>query len=178
VLRLVGLWTEPADVDAFERDDLGSHVPNLQRLPACRDVRTSRCIDGPIFRLTEVQFESLDRSGGDPRRGQRARGHVRRPPRRARRGRVRRRFLRPADISVPRLIRACTQRPRWSMLDAVTCLERLRMVRTVIPADKAATDRVIPVLRRHLVGKSVRLRSYPAPHRRHFRRGRYAGWGR
>ena len=62
MLRLVGLWTEPADVDAFEREYLGSHVPKLQRLPACRDVRTARCIDGPFFRLTEVHFESLDAS--------------------------------------------------------------------------------------------------------------------
>ena len=60
MLRLVGLWTEPADVDAFEREYLGSHVPKLQGLPACRDVRTARCIDGPFFRMTEVHFESLD----------------------------------------------------------------------------------------------------------------------
>jgi uncharacterized protein (TIGR02118 family) len=60
MLRLVGLWTEPADVDAFEREYLGSHVPKLRGLPACRDVRTARCIDGSFFRLTEVHFESLD----------------------------------------------------------------------------------------------------------------------
>jgi uncharacterized protein (TIGR02118 family) len=59
-VALVGLWTEPADVNAFEREYLGSHVPKLQRLPACRDVRTSRCIDGPFFRFTEAHFESLD----------------------------------------------------------------------------------------------------------------------
>ena len=60
MLRLVGLWTEPADVDAFEREYLGSHVPKLQRLPAGRQVRTARCLDGPFFRLTEVDFDSLD----------------------------------------------------------------------------------------------------------------------
>ena len=60
MLRLVGLWTEPADVDAFEREYLGSHVPKLQRLPLRREVRTARCLDGPFFRLTEVVFESLD----------------------------------------------------------------------------------------------------------------------
>ena len=60
MLRLVGLWTEPADVDAFEREYLGSHVPKLQRLPECRDVRTARCLDGAFFRMTEVLFESLD----------------------------------------------------------------------------------------------------------------------
>jgi len=60
MLRLVGLWTEPADADAFEREYLGSHVPKLGRLPSCRDVRTARCLDGPFFRLTEVHFDSLD----------------------------------------------------------------------------------------------------------------------
>jgi uncharacterized protein (TIGR02118 family) len=60
MLRLVGLWTEPADVDAFEREYLGSHVPKLQRLPACQDVATARCLDGPFFRMTEVHFDSLD----------------------------------------------------------------------------------------------------------------------
>jgi uncharacterized protein (TIGR02118 family) len=59
-MRLVGLWTQPADVDAFEREYLGSHIPKLERLPGCEDVRTARCIDGPFFRLTEVQFTSLD----------------------------------------------------------------------------------------------------------------------
>jgi uncharacterized protein (TIGR02118 family) len=60
MFRLVGLWTAPADLDAFEREYLGSHVPKLHRLPACRKVRTARCIDGPFFRLTEVEFDSLD----------------------------------------------------------------------------------------------------------------------
>ena len=59
-MRLVGLWTQPADVDAFEREYLGSHVPKLENLPRQASVRTARCIDGPFFRLTEVQFNSLD----------------------------------------------------------------------------------------------------------------------
>jgi uncharacterized protein (TIGR02118 family) len=60
MLRLMGLWTAPADVEAFEREYLGVHVPKLQRLPACRDVRTARCLDGPFFRVTEVLFDNLD----------------------------------------------------------------------------------------------------------------------
>ena len=60
MLRLVGLWTEPSDVDAFEREYLGSHVPKLHGLPAAQRVQTARCIDGPYFRLTEVVFSSLD----------------------------------------------------------------------------------------------------------------------
>ena len=59
-MRLVGLWTQPADVDAFEREYLGSHVPKLAGLPGNAGVNTARCIDGPFFRLTEVLFDSLD----------------------------------------------------------------------------------------------------------------------
>ena len=59
-MRLVGLWTQPADVDAFEREYLGSHVPKLEGLPGNAGVSTARCIDGPFFRLTEVLFDSLD----------------------------------------------------------------------------------------------------------------------
>ena len=59
-MRLVGLWTQPADVDAFEREYLGSHVPKLEALPSNAGVNTARCIDGPFFRLTEVLFNSLD----------------------------------------------------------------------------------------------------------------------
>jgi uncharacterized protein (TIGR02118 family) len=59
-MRLVGLWTQPADADAFEREYLGSHLPKLEALPAHKGVRSARCIDGPFFRMTEVEFASID----------------------------------------------------------------------------------------------------------------------
>jgi len=59
-MRLIGLWTEPDDVDAFEREYLGSHFPRLEGLRASEGAVTSRCIDGPYFRMTEVVFQSLD----------------------------------------------------------------------------------------------------------------------
>jgi uncharacterized protein (TIGR02118 family) len=59
-MRLVGLWTAPVDVEAFEREYLGSHVPKLQHLPKQRAVQTSRCIDGPYFRITEIEFDDID----------------------------------------------------------------------------------------------------------------------
>ena len=59
-MRLVGLWTAPVDVEAFEREYLGSHVPKLQHLAKQRAVQTSRCIDGPYFRVTEVEFNDID----------------------------------------------------------------------------------------------------------------------
>jgi uncharacterized protein (TIGR02118 family) len=60
MVRLVGLWTAPEDKDAFEREYLGSHIPKLERLPESRGVKTSRAFDGPYFRVTEVQFDSVD----------------------------------------------------------------------------------------------------------------------
>ncbi len=60
MVRLVGLWTEPADIDAFEREYLGSHFPKLQSLSNAQRSITSRCLDGPYFRMTEVNFASLD----------------------------------------------------------------------------------------------------------------------
>jgi hypothetical protein len=59
-MRLIGLWSEPADVDAFEREYLGSHFPRLQLLRGSEDAVTSRCIDGAYFRMTEVMFRSID----------------------------------------------------------------------------------------------------------------------
>lgn len=60
MVRLVGLWTEPADIDAFEREYLGSHYPQLRRLANAQGSKTSRCLDGPYFRMTEVNFTSID----------------------------------------------------------------------------------------------------------------------
>ncbi len=60
MVRLIGLWSEPADIDAFERDYLGSHFPRLHGLALSQAAVTSRCIEGPYFRMTEVGFSSID----------------------------------------------------------------------------------------------------------------------
>jgi hypothetical protein len=60
VVRLVGLWTEPSDIDAFEWEYLGSHFPQLRSLANAQRSLTSRCLDGPYFRMTEVNFTSID----------------------------------------------------------------------------------------------------------------------
>ena len=60
MLRLVGLWAEPDDHNAFDREYLGSHYPQLDGLAGSLGTKTSRCIDGPYFRMTEVVFHSLD----------------------------------------------------------------------------------------------------------------------
>ena len=63
MVRLIGLWTEPADIDAFEHDYLGSHFPRLHGLAGSQAAVTSRCIEGPYFRMTEVSFSSTDDIG-------------------------------------------------------------------------------------------------------------------
>lgn len=60
MVRLMGLWTTPEDKDAFEHEYLGSHVPKLEHLPLCRNVQTSRAFDGPYWRVTELEFLSVD----------------------------------------------------------------------------------------------------------------------
>jgi hypothetical protein len=60
VVRLVGLWTEPDDIDAFEREYLGAHFPQLAQLGDTVGTRTSRAFDGPYFRMTEVLFDTTD----------------------------------------------------------------------------------------------------------------------
>jgi uncharacterized protein (TIGR02118 family) len=60
MLRLIGLWTEAADIDAFERDYLGTHLPLVRGLPNAQAVTSSRCLDGAYFRMTEVSFSSKE----------------------------------------------------------------------------------------------------------------------
>ncbi len=60
MVRLVGLWTEPADIDSFEREYLGAHFPQLAKLGDTTGTRTSRAFDGPYFRMTEVMFDTTD----------------------------------------------------------------------------------------------------------------------
>jgi hypothetical protein len=60
VVRLIGLWTEPVDIDAFEREYLGAHFPQLAHFDQSTGTRTSRAFDGPYFRITEVMFDSTD----------------------------------------------------------------------------------------------------------------------
>jgi uncharacterized protein (TIGR02118 family) len=60
VLRLVGLWSMPEDKDAFDREYLGSHFPQLDGLAGSLGTKTSRCIDGPYLRMTEVSFRTIE----------------------------------------------------------------------------------------------------------------------
>ena len=59
-LRLIGLWTEPSNTDAFEQQYLGAHLELVRQLPHALSTTSSRCLDGQYYRLTEVTFGSLE----------------------------------------------------------------------------------------------------------------------
>lgn len=60
MVRLVGLWTKPADVDAFRQEYVGQHFPALDRLENALDATISRCLEGSYFQMTEVTFTNLE----------------------------------------------------------------------------------------------------------------------
>lgn len=59
MVRLVGLWTKPADVDAFRREYRGVHFPALDRLENALDATISPCVQGGYFQMTEVTFTNI-----------------------------------------------------------------------------------------------------------------------
>jgi uncharacterized protein (TIGR02118 family) len=60
VVRLVGLWTEPTDVEAFEQEYLTAHFPLLDRLENALDATIARCVEGSYFQMTEVSFTNIE----------------------------------------------------------------------------------------------------------------------
>lgn len=60
VVRLVGLWTEPTDVDAFRQEYLTAHFPLLDRLENALDATIANCIRGGYYQMTEVSFTNLE----------------------------------------------------------------------------------------------------------------------
>jgi hypothetical protein len=60
MVRLVALWTKPADAETFEREYLRSHFPQLDRLENALDATVSTCHDGPFFQIAEVSFANVD----------------------------------------------------------------------------------------------------------------------
>jgi hypothetical protein len=60
VVRLVGLWTEPTDVDAFRNEYLTAHFPLLDRLDNALDATIADCVQGGYFQMTEVSFTNIE----------------------------------------------------------------------------------------------------------------------
>lgn len=59
-VKLVALWTTPKDVEGFETDYLGTHIPLVSKLPALKGAVASKALDGPYYRMAELFFEHAD----------------------------------------------------------------------------------------------------------------------
>jgi uncharacterized protein (TIGR02118 family) len=60
VVRLVGLWTKPEDVDGFRQEYITAHFPVLDRLENALDATIAHCIEGSYYQMTEVSFTNLE----------------------------------------------------------------------------------------------------------------------
>lgn len=62
-MKLVALWTAPADADAFDADYLQTHATLCQAIPGLVSFSSGRCVSGPFYRTAELAFESGDTLG-------------------------------------------------------------------------------------------------------------------
>lgn len=62
-MKLVALWTAPADPDGFDADYLATHAKLCQAVPGLVSFSSGRCVSGPYFRTAELVFESGETLG-------------------------------------------------------------------------------------------------------------------
>ena len=62
-MKLVALWTAPADPDAFDADYLATHAKLCQAIPGLVSFSSGRCVSGPFYRTAELVFESGETLG-------------------------------------------------------------------------------------------------------------------
>ena len=63
MMKLVALWTEPADPDAFDADYLKTHAALCKSLPGIVSFSSGRCVSGPFWRTADLAFESGETLG-------------------------------------------------------------------------------------------------------------------
>ncbi|HVF32239.1 MAG TPA: EthD family reductase [Acidimicrobiales bacterium] len=63
MMKLVALWTEPADPDGFDADYLQTHAALCQALPGLVSFSSGRCVSGPFWRTADLAFESGETMG-------------------------------------------------------------------------------------------------------------------
>ena len=63
MMKLVALWTAPADPDGFDADYRETHARLCRELPGIVSFSSGRCVSGPFFRTAELVFESGDTLG-------------------------------------------------------------------------------------------------------------------
>ena len=63
MMKLVALWTAPADPDGFDADYLETHAKLCRALPGLVSFSSGRCVSGPYFRTADLAFESGETMG-------------------------------------------------------------------------------------------------------------------
>ena len=63
MMKLVALWTEPADPDGFDADYLKTHAALCRALPGLVSFSSGRCVSGPFWRTADLAFESGEALG-------------------------------------------------------------------------------------------------------------------
>ena len=63
MMKLVALWTAPADPDGFDADYLATHAGLCRALPGLVSFSSGRCVSGPFYRFAELSFESGETFG-------------------------------------------------------------------------------------------------------------------
>ena len=63
MMKLVALWTAPADADGFDADYLATHAKLCEAVPGLVSFSSGRCVSGPYFRTAELVFESGETLG-------------------------------------------------------------------------------------------------------------------
>jgi uncharacterized protein (TIGR02118 family) len=69
MMKLIALWTEPSDPDAFDADYLQTHAAICRSLPGIQSFSSGRCVSGPFWRTAELAFadgEALGAGLGSP----------------------------------------------------------------------------------------------------------------
>jgi uncharacterized protein (TIGR02118 family) len=69
MMKLIALWTAPADPDAFDADYLETHASICRSLPGIQSFSSGRCVSGPFWRTAELAFvdgEALGAGLGGP----------------------------------------------------------------------------------------------------------------
>lgn len=63
MMKLIALWTAPADADGFDADYLATHAGLARAIPGLVSFSSGRCVSGPFFRVAELAFESGETLG-------------------------------------------------------------------------------------------------------------------
>jgi uncharacterized protein (TIGR02118 family) len=62
-MKLVALWTEPADPEGFDADYLQTHASLCRALPGLVSFSSGRCVSGPFWRTASLTFDSGETLG-------------------------------------------------------------------------------------------------------------------